>query len=218
MKFNKSQSAIVFSFLLACAIPATQALAQTTDVASAAKKACEESAVVKGFQVSEIVSVEPKGTDGANVVLSLMKEGQPYKLTCGYTLTGGASFAEDMTKSVQASIPNPTAAMNWGPLWWLLVPIIGLPLLLAWAKGRGVETVPATRSYGTGIVGTPYDAIVRSSGQTVNVYSGPSTSDRIIATLNDGQRISASGRKDGAWTQLASGGWVQSSKLWTDLA
>jgi uncharacterized protein YraI len=108
--------------------------------------------------------------------------------------------------------------MNWGPLWWLLVPIIGLPLLLAWAKGRGVETVPASHSYTTAFAGQPYDAIVRSSGQTVNVYSGPATTNRIVATLTDGQRVTASGRKDGLWTELASSGWVQTVYLWTDIA
>jgi hypothetical protein len=225
IKFNKSH-AVILSFLVACAIPATQALAQTADVATAAKTACEKSAVDKGFTVSEVVSVEPKGTDGANVVLSLLREGNPYKLTCGYTVAGGASITEDtttktdtMTKTVTTT---PVAAeTNTGfPWWWLLLPILGLPLLFAWSKGRGEQTtVPTTRSYEaprtyeTGFVAKPYDVIVRNSGQTVNVYSGPATTNKVIDTLNDTQRVRASGRKDGAWTELASGGWVQTSYL-----
>ena len=218
IKFNKYQSAVILSLLLASAIPATQALAQTADVASAAKKACEESAVAKGFKVSEIVSVEPKGTDGANVVLSLIRAGNPYKLTCGYTVAGGASITEETTKTVTTT---QTAATNAGfPWWWLLLPILGLLALFAWSRGQGEKTTvidnrgyQAPRTYETGFVAKPYDAIVRNSGQTVNVYSGPGTTNKIIKTLNDTERVRATGRKDGAWTELASGGWVQTSHL-----
>lgn len=217
-----SQAGIILSCLMLSTVPAPQVLAQSVDVANAAKGACEDAALNKGFKVVDVVSISPKGTDGADVVLTLSKEGQAYKLTCGYTTKGGAAFAEDLTQSVASTVgavTTPTIPMNWGPLWWLLLPIIGLPLLLAWVGNRRTETVPAARHYaGTTIVGKPYDAVVRSSGQTINVYSGPATTNRIVATLNDTQRVTLSGRKDGGWSELATGGWVQTPYLWTDLA
>jgi hypothetical protein len=142
-QFGLSSATAIFVMLLACCISVSPVLAQSKDVSNAAKGACEDAALKKGFTVDEVVSVEPKGLEGANVVLNLSKEGQAYKLTCGYTVAGGASLVEDLKQSaenlktaVTTSLPEASAAMNWSPLWWLLLPIIGLPLLLAWSGGR----------------------------------------------------------------------------------
>jgi phosphate transport system substrate-binding protein len=42
--------------------------------------------------------------------------------------------------------PAPVATKpSWAPLWWLLLPLLGLPLLLWWALGRGVRRSPVER-------------------------------------------------------------------------
>ncbi|WP_421659311.1 DUF4912 domain-containing protein [Leptothermofonsia sp. ETS-13] len=43
-------------------------------------------------------------------------------------------------------LPAPVAAKpSWAPLWWLLLPLLGLPLLLWWALGRGARRSPTER-------------------------------------------------------------------------
>lgn len=223
------------AILVGAATPfAANAQAIAPEVATAAKQACISSAESKGFQVAEVVSIEPKPgvADAANVVLSLTKAGQPYKLTCGYTKAAGAVFSDhaatttttDSTTTTTTTEPATTTTLapdaaeavktglpvSLAPLWWLLLPIIGLPLLLWWARGRGATTVNRA-AYATGRT----EAIVRNNGNNLNVYSGPGTDYRVTRTLRDGQTVWLSGRYNNNWAELEDGGWIPTQNIET---
>ena len=184
------------ALLLALVFPISSAYAQavSADVAKAATEACSRSAESKGFQVKGVVSVEPKaGADGVNVVLNLDRNGQAFKLTCGYSKAAGAMFSDDAgTASV--------AAPNLSSLWWLLLPLIGLPLLLAWTRGRDRKFYRAYQERS--------EAIVRNDGKSLSIHSGPDASRTVTGVLYDGQQVTLSGRQDDNWVELADGGWV----------
>jgi hypothetical protein len=209
MKMHKSKittirSVAVASMLLGLTLPLASVKAQevSTDLANAAKDACVRSAESKGFQLKDVVSISPKGVDGADVILNLDRGGQLYKLTCGYTPGSGAVFGDDTTGGT-------IAAPNLTPLWWLLVPLIGLPLLLWWARGRDTVTAAAAPKRYVG----RSEAIVRRPGGTLDIRSGPGITYRVTDTLQDGQRVTLSGRSDEDWTELAEGGWVSTQYL-----
>lgn len=237
----KALKAVTFPSLTAAAILvgaatplAANAQAVAPEVATAARQACISSAESKGFQVAEVVSIEPKPgvADAANVVLSLTKAGQPYKLTCGYTKATGAVFGDhaatttttDSTTTTTTTDPTTTTTLapapteavktvppaSLTPLWWLLLPLIGLPLLLWWARGRGATTV-ARKAYTTGRT----EAIVRNNGNNLNVYSGPGTDYRVTRTLRDGQTVWLSGQYNNNWAELEDGGWIPTQNIET---
>lgn len=231
MKTLKSatfQSLAVTSILVGAAIPLSAAHAQTVaaDLATAARQACISSAESKGFQVAEVVSIEPKAgvADGINVVLSLTKAGQPYKLTCGYTKSAGAVFGNTAatttttapTTTTTASTPATTETVktvppvSLTPLWWLLLPLIGLPLLLWWTRGRGAAT-ETREAYTTDRT----EAIVRNRGNNVNVHSGPGIDYRVTGTLRDGQTVWLSGQYNNNWAELENGGWIPTQSIET---
>ena len=58
---------------------------------------------------------------------------------------------------------------------------------------------------------THAEAIARNNGQNGTIHSGPSTNDRAIGTLYDGQRVTLSGQYQNDWAELADGGWVFST-------
>lgn len=233
MKTLKSatlQSITATAIVMGAAIPfAANAQSVTPEVATAARQACISSAESKGFQVAEVVSIEPKSgaADAANVVLSLTKAGQPYKLTCGYSKAAGAVFSDHSatttttpapttTTTTTAPAPAPTATVNpvppasLAPLWWLLLPIIGLPLLIWWARGRGSAAVTHDReTYAAGRT----EVIVRNHGNDVNVYSGPGTDYRVTGTLRDGQTVWLSGQYNNNWAELENGGWIPTQNI-----
>jgi len=60
---------------------------------------------------------------------------------------------------------------------------------------------------------THAEAIARNNGQNVTIHSGPSTNDRAIGTLYDGQRVTLSGQYQNDWAELADGGWVSTHHL-----
>jgi hypothetical protein len=198
-----------------------QAQTVPTDLANAAEEACKSSAVAKGFQVVDVVSITPKsGTaDGADVVLNLTRDGQPFKLTCGYSKTAGAAIGESSTATTAPALAPTTAPVpattttttdTGFPWWWLLIPILGIPLLaLLFKKDRPVATPTGTaRTYVA-----PKEAIVRGYGNSVNVYSGPGTTYQVSGSLRDGQRVTLSNQTSNDWSQLADGGWIPTSSL-----
>lgn len=201
-----ASSAFVASVLLGTlSISSAYAQGVAADLDAAARAACTQSAVSKGFQVKEIVSVEPKAgtTDGANVVLNLDRAGQEYKLTCGYSKTAGAAIGDESPAASTIATPP----VDLGKLWWLLLPLIGLPLLLLWTKSRDTA------------VGHTYnersEAVVRNNGRSLNIYREPNANQTVTGTLYDGQRVTLSGRHNNDWTELADGGWVPTQSLET---
>jgi|GEM_PF-247190 len=77
-----------------CLMATTASYAQSVpkELANTAKEACINVAKSKGFEITDVVSITPKSTDGANVVLTLSRAQQLFKLTCGYTKAAGASI------------------------------------------------------------------------------------------------------------------------------
>jgi hypothetical protein len=218
------------------------------ELSDAAQVACRDSAVAKGFEVVSVASVEPKSgtTDGATVVLNLTRNGEPFKLTCGYTPAAAAAPATTSPEAIASpspvATPTPTATTSTPvatetrgfPWWWLLLPLIGIPLLY-WllrkpaeettvirtteAKSyapptptlqpeRPAKTTPDYRNYVT-----PAKAVIRSNNHSVNVFSGPATSYRVTGVLQDGQEVMLSGHSENNWSELTEGGWVPSSNL-----
>lgn len=217
------------AILVGATIPFAAANAQTVavDVATAARQACISSAESKGFQVVDVAAIEPKAgvADGANVVLNLTKAGQPYKLTCGYTKSAGAVFSDNAATTTTAA-PTTTAPAattetvkttppaSLAPLWWLLLPLIGLPLLLWWTRGRGAAATATRGAYATGRT----EAIVRNHGNPVNIYSGPGTDYRVTGSLQDGQTVWLSGQYNNNWAELEEGGWIPAQNVETAVA
>ena len=228
-----SQSLFAASLGVTLMVTAVSAQTVSADLSTAAKDACTRSAESKGFTVKEVVSVEPKAgaTDGATVVLNLDKAGQLYKLTCGYSASTGASIddssstASTMTAPATTTTAAPTTTtttttttataptFNYSApnLAWLLLPLIGLPLLLALFRGRDKDAVGyATRT-------ERLEGLVRNRGRALNVHSGPAAHHSVTETLRDGQRILLSGRQQDGWVELAEGGWVSSEALDLDV-
>jgi photosystem I subunit 3 len=77
-----------------CLMATTASYAQniSEELANTATTACVDAAKAKGFQLKKVVSVTPKGADGATAVLALTRSKQLFKLTCGYTKAAGASI------------------------------------------------------------------------------------------------------------------------------
>jgi hypothetical protein len=88
--FPPSTTVAVLSAALSTAATVAIAPARAqTDVVSAlrtqAEAACIDQARIKGFELSQVVDVTPVDADTVNVVLDLTRDGQLFKLTCGYT-------------------------------------------------------------------------------------------------------------------------------------
>jgi hypothetical protein len=172
---KRAQFAAIAGLALAVALT-LPSHAQTVPQAlsDAATAACKDSAVAKGFQVVNVVAVEPKsGTaDAANVVLNLSKNGQAFKLTCGYTKAAGAAIGDTSSPAavatatpspVETATPSPTATPSVTPTpapataekpagispWWWLLPILGIPLLALLFRSPRREAVapPPERTY-----------------------------------------------------------------------
>jgi photosystem I subunit III len=94
-----------------CLMATTASYAQSVpeELANTAKEACVNAAKSKGFELSKVVSITPKGADGATAVLTLTRSKQIFKLTCGYTKAAGASIGGD-AKAPAAAAPEPAAS------------------------------------------------------------------------------------------------------------
>lgn len=211
---------ILFSPTLSLVSANTQEIPQ--ELADAAKEACIRSAESKGFKIEQVVSLEANGTDGVRAILSLSRNGQANQLTCGYSEKDGAVFNEETTETTITIVPTTAVTTEFGtalvptatdfaPLWWLLLPLLALPLLLWWTKRR--DALEANAYVTTAVADKDYEAIVRTNGSLINVHLGPNDTDKIIGTLRDNQRVSLSGRLNGNWAELINGGWVNSQYL-----
>jgi|GEM_PF-777680 len=228
MKKNRSLSAksltsvpILLSFTLSLT-SAVYAQKVSLEISKPAKEACIKVAKEKGYDKINIVSVEPKGTDGANVVLNLTKDGHTDKLTCGWSKKAGAAFGEDKAATpapvatpvaTPAVVTTPQAAPTPAPEhhgfpWWLLaIPILGA-LAYFFLRKKEPEIVQATpRATGYDTV-EQYEGIIENNGNAVDVYSQPNSSSLVTGSLNDGQRVTLSGTQDNNWSQLSDGGWI----------
>lgn len=224
VKLTAVQSLAAISILFSATIFVVSANAQEIpqELADAAKEACIQSAESKGFKVERVVSLEPNGTDGVTAILSLSRNGQANQLSCGYSKKDGAVFNEDTTETTTVVVPTTApitesgtalvaTATDFAPLWWLLLPLLALPLLLWWTKRRDASEANAYVT--TTVADKDYEAIVRTNGSLINVHLGPNDTYKIIGTLRDNQRVSLSGRLNDNWVELINGGWVNNQYL-----
>lgn len=101
---------------------AQPSLAQVSEeLATRAREACIRKAEADGYTVNNVVSVGPDtdAADRVKVVLDLTRDGAQAPLTC--RLSGDEVAFGDVLD---------TAPIDLNRLWWLLLPLLGLPLLL----------------------------------------------------------------------------------------
>lgn len=218
---RRSTSLIKFSAALTTASTALMLLvspsyaqAVSPDLDARAREACIQKAEADGFALQDVASVTAADADTVNVVLNLNRDGQLYKLTCGYSASRGSATVADST-STAARIYQP-----WVNPWLLtLLPLlVGLPLLLAWVKGRSSEEY--LRYAGVKDTRARYiehsEAIVRTDGSMLDIHSGPAGTYRVTGNLRNGQRVQLSGRYENNWVELADGGWIPAEYLETN--
>jgi uncharacterized protein YgiM (DUF1202 family) len=146
------------------------------------------------------------------VVLNLTKDGTNFaRLTCPYSATEGVvSFGDEVADIV-------TAPRSWNWIWWLLLPLIGIPLLLWLLRGRDQREYVAadrvrrepTRDYvpADRVQGRTYtDAYVNTSGDKLNVREYPDQTSRVLRRLNYGEHIELTGQQDQGWLEVLGGG------------
>ncbi len=193
----------------AFALPVLPTYAQANDpaVVNTAQDLCTSQANAKGFELKEIIyagAADVPNKD-AKIVLNLLKAEQLFKLTCYYDKASGqASLGEEeVAESVTATTVTETAPPNipWG---WVLLPLLGLPLLLAWARNRDAKL---------GVVDNRdlqvYDALIRGNdGAPISVYDRPSYNSRIVGSVYNGDAVNITNHDTGDWIELASGGWI----------
>jgi hypothetical protein len=191
----------------AIALPALTDRAAAVDQAlvNEAQQLCVQDAQAKGFTLDRVVeagAADKPGKD-AKIVLNLNKGGQEFKQTCYYDKNAkSVSFFDDI-----ASTGTTTPDRTYNPaLWWVLLPLIGLPLLLWATKNRHAETARAAARTGAT---RHYEALIRTAdGNPIQVYEDPAYSARVLGTVEDGQTVRVTGRENDDWFELVGGGWL----------
>jgi uncharacterized protein YgiM (DUF1202 family) len=178
-----------------------------------AREACVQKAQAGGFTVKDVVSVTPSDADTVRVALNLDRNGQAFRLTCGYSASKNSAMVGDDANTATAPVQTYQPWLN--PWLGILLPLlVGLPLLWAWARGHNSEEY--VRYIGSHVDhAEPSEAIVRTSGNPLDVYSGPASSYRVTRNLRNGQRVTLSGQYDGDWVELSDGGWIPTQYLET---
>lgn len=203
------------ALLVTTAMPA---LGQSTaEMLKTAEQACIEKAAAEGYDPTraEVISSESVDADTVKVVLNLTKDGNNFaRLTCPYSASRGVvSFGDAVTA------PN-----NWNWLWWLLLPLIGIPLLLWLLRGRDQREYVAadrirrepTRDYVSAdrVQGRTYtDAYVNTGGERLDVKEYPNQTAKVLRRLDHGEHLELTGQQDKGWVELLGGGWVESRFL-----
>jgi len=198
--------------IAALTVFAAPALVHAQDAAllEKAKQSCTRDAEAKGYKLDSIGSTEAIADGGVKVRLNLTKvsDGTKAPLTCTLSKDGKVAIGDLGTMSA----PEVTTP-GISPWLWALLPIIGLPLLLGWARGRHTEVVEPVRRVATTGAYERQEATIRANSDNLDIYSGPGTSYRVNGSLRNGQRVILTGRYDNNWAELESGGWIPAQYL-----
>ena len=191
------------SALLATVPPA---LAQSTaEMLQTAEAACIENAAADGYDpnLAQVVSSRAIDNDKVEVVLNLTKDGQNFdRLTCPFSASSGIS-------NFISGAADTVAAPGLGRLWWMLLPLVGMPLLLAALRGR--DRAVATATPITNKVYT--EGWVNTNGGPLDVREYATSNARVVRSLTNDEHVPLTGRYDNDWVELAEGGWVPSYYL-----
>jgi hypothetical protein len=114
--------------------------------------------------------------------------------------------ASQTTALVTGDTASPEA--DWTKLAWLLLPLLGLPLLLAWGRDRKAASE----------FGHELNATVHTEATEVDIHAAPGTHQPVIGQLHSLQQVKLTGRYQEQWAELASGGWVPTQYLQTPVA
>jgi hypothetical protein len=204
MKLNRKGMVLASSAVLLTTVMHPALAQSTAELLQTAEAACIENAAQDGYDPNraEVISSRAIDSDKVEVVLNLTKDGQNFdRLTCPYSVSSGiGDFVSGAADAVAA--PNP----GLGRLWWLLLPIIGLPLLFWALRGRD-------RSYTTSTVTSASDRVytegyVNTDGGLLEVREQPDSNARVIRSINNGEHVRLTGRRSNDWVELTTGGWV----------
>jgi len=80
-----SLAALILSAVLLLQTSAAAAATLSEDMVQASKDACVNLAKRRGFSVEQVIQAQLASGDSASVVLKLMKAGEPYEFTCGFS-------------------------------------------------------------------------------------------------------------------------------------
>ncbi|MFM9087237.1 MAG: hypothetical protein ACKOPT_03670 [Cyanobium sp.] len=80
------------------------------DMVQASKDACVSLAKRRGFTVEQLINAQPASGDSASVVLKLMKAGEPYEFTCGFSQSINHFTAPAPAAPTQRIAPAPVQA------------------------------------------------------------------------------------------------------------
>lgn len=211
--FRKFAGVILASSAIAGPVLADRAAAADPAIVQEARNLCIEDARGKGFELKEVITAGDSDKPGkdAKIVLKLLKSGQDFQQTCYYDKNAkSVSFVDEIAATIA---PPPIASApvkTYTPaLWWILLPIVGLPALLWWAENRqsGPARAVSTGARNGSIVYS--EVLVRGEdGNPVQVYEEPSYDSRVLGTVDDGQSVRVTGRENDDWFELVGGGWL----------
>jgi hypothetical protein len=209
-------------FLASCAAilisAAAPSLAQSTpQMLETAKNACIEKAAAEGYdpKQAEVISSKAVDANTVEVVLNLTKDGSNFaRLTCPYSAEKGViSLGE-----------NVVTKPNLSRLWWLLLPLLAIPLLLWFLRPRNRRDYVAADRVSTErpreyvaadrVQSQNYtEAYVKTSGEMLEVKEYPNATSRVVRRLSHDEHVNLTGQQNQGWVELSGGGWVPSRFL-----
>ncbi|NJN87692.1 MAG: SH3 domain-containing protein [Leptolyngbyaceae cyanobacterium SL_7_1] len=208
LKTVSAQTAIA-ALVLGAVLSTPPASAQVEQAIETAQQACAEQAEADGFTLQEVVEAGPsdRPDKDAKIVLNLTRDGAEARLTCYYSEAEGVVFGDEAEAGAGSGV-------DLSRLWWMLLPLIGLPLLLWWAgqRDRATHAAAGQRAF-VADPSTRTEAVVRNNGNSINIHSGPGGDYRVTDTLSDQQRVALTGNYQNEWAELADGGWVHTHNL-----
>jgi hypothetical protein len=178
----------------------------TAEMLQTAEAACIENAAADGYDpaMAQVISSRAIDSDQVEVVLNLTKDGQNFdRLTCPFSASQGIG---NFVGGAAATVASP----GMGRLWWLLLPLVGLPLLLAALRGRDTAVAGAVAPVGDRVY---TEGWVNTNSGPLDVREYPTTSARVLRSLPNAEYVRLTGRHDGDWAELSDGGWVPSYYL-----
>ncbi len=206
MKFLSKSLAIVCGSTLLITAASPGWAQSTAAMLTTAETACLENAAADGYDpdLAQVVSSRVIDSDRVEVVLNLTKDGQNFaRLTCPFSATTGiGNFVGDAAAAVSAP--------SLGRLWWLLLPLLGLPLLLAALRGRDRTAVEAVTPIGDRVY---TEGWVNTNSDLLDVREYHNSNARVLRSLPNSEYVRLTGRHDNDWVELTDGGWVPSYYL-----